>query len=349
MMLIILIAVFAGSALTVRGDKLDQQIAGILANHALKGAAVIMVGPQYPSPIVRVAGLASSKACPGSSSDVLVNKDTSFMIASASKSFTGVAAAVALEKGFVDLDADISNLLGYDVYNPSTERGIKDIVITLRHLLTHRSSMVTGSPPYGDDKEASYGGGYPGALSGKCPMRSLSAWYKDLLVDQPATSGYGGRDGDGKLNVPNWYKMSLEDDKTATPKEIGGSWMKNVAPGEKENYSNIGTGLVGVLIEQGWKKKAAEDKSVGPAGTFSEFCEKYIFGPAGMKHTAWHQEDLPNKGANVAQHFDNSGTKAKPSWKCMSPYCFADYPSGQLRTSANDIATYLQLMLNKGE
>ena len=68
-----------------------------------------------------------------------------------------------------------------------------------------------------------------------------------------------------------------------------------------------------------------------------------------MKHTAWHQKDLPDKGANVAWHFDNSGTIAKPSWKCMAPYCYADFPSGQLLISANDVATYLELMLNKGQ
>ena len=65
-----------------------------------------------------------------------------------------------------------------------------------------------------------------------------------------------------------------------------------------------------------------------------------------MTRTAWHQEDLHG---NVARHFDNSGTRTKPRWRCRNAYCYADYPSGQLHMSANDLATYLELMLNKGK
>ncbi|MEX0754627.1 MAG: serine hydrolase domain-containing protein [Actinomycetota bacterium] len=63
--------------------------------------------------------------------------DTPFMLASVSKTVTGVAAMQAVQDGLVDLDADVDDVLPWSVRNPEHPND----PITLRQLLTHTSSM----------------------------------------------------------------------------------------------------------------------------------------------------------------------------------------------------------------
>ncbi|MFM1931827.1 MAG: FmtA-like protein [Bacteroidota bacterium] len=67
--------------------------------------------------------------------------DTKYRIASVSKTITAIAAMQLVEQNLLDLDADISSILGYSVQNPNHP----DIPITVRMLLSHTSSIVDGS------------------------------------------------------------------------------------------------------------------------------------------------------------------------------------------------------------
>lgn len=67
----------------------------------------------------------------------LVTEKTMFRIASISKLFTSTAIMQLVEKNLVNLDEDISNYLGFKVRNPRYPNS----TITLRHLLTHLSSL----------------------------------------------------------------------------------------------------------------------------------------------------------------------------------------------------------------
>ena len=60
-----------------------------------------------------------------------------FRIASISKSFTATALLQLVEQKRITLDDDVSNLIGFSVQNPA----YPDKVITLRLLLSHRSSL----------------------------------------------------------------------------------------------------------------------------------------------------------------------------------------------------------------
>ena len=66
-----------------------------------------------------------------------VTDSTLFMLASTSKTVTGVALMQLWEKGLFDLDDDINNYLPFEVHNPN----FPDSVITFRMLLTHTSSI----------------------------------------------------------------------------------------------------------------------------------------------------------------------------------------------------------------
>ncbi|NCW87328.1 MAG: class A beta-lactamase-related serine hydrolase [Chitinophagia bacterium] len=67
----------------------------------------------------------------------LLQNDNLFRIASISKSFTATALLQLVEKKLISLDDDVSNLIGFTVRNPNHP----EIVITLRMLLSHRSSL----------------------------------------------------------------------------------------------------------------------------------------------------------------------------------------------------------------
>ncbi len=65
--------------------------------------------------------------------------DTKIRIASLSKTAVGLVVFRLIEEGLIDLDTDISEYLGVEVKNPS----YPDTPITMRHLLTHTSGLVT--------------------------------------------------------------------------------------------------------------------------------------------------------------------------------------------------------------
>jgi len=71
-----------------------------------------------------------------------VNSGTKFRIASLSKVFTSMLAMTLVDDGLLDLDTDISDIVGYQVRNPHSRDG----AITMRMLLTHTSSMKDKSP-----------------------------------------------------------------------------------------------------------------------------------------------------------------------------------------------------------
>lgn len=67
--------------------------------------------------------------------------DTKYRIASISKTITAIAVMQLVEQNLLNLDADISSILGYDVQNPN----YPSIPITTRMLLSHTSSIIDGS------------------------------------------------------------------------------------------------------------------------------------------------------------------------------------------------------------
>lgn len=69
-----------------------------------------------------------------------VTADDPVRVASISKLVVSIAVLKLVEQGRLDLDADVSRLLGWRLRNPA----FPDVPITLRLLLSHRSSLVDG-------------------------------------------------------------------------------------------------------------------------------------------------------------------------------------------------------------
>jgi len=92
--------------------------------------------------------------------------DTLFMIASVSKTVTGVALMQVYDDGLCALNDDVSYYLPFDVYNPR----YPNQVITIRHLLTHTSGIADNW----DILEANY-------VDGDSPI-PLGDFLEDYLV-----------------------------------------------------------------------------------------------------------------------------------------------------------------------
>ena len=67
--------------------------------------------------------------------------DTKYRIASISKTITAIAVMQLVEQNLLDLDTDISTILGYSVQNPNHPT----IPITTRMLLSHTSTIIDGT------------------------------------------------------------------------------------------------------------------------------------------------------------------------------------------------------------
>jgi len=108
-------------------------IAGAVA--ATQPMAAVRVGfDSHGVTAVAVEGLADARA------GRPVTADDPVRVASISKLLTGIAVLRLVEQRRLDLDADVSTLLGYRLRNPA----FPDEPITLRLLLSHRSSLTDG-------------------------------------------------------------------------------------------------------------------------------------------------------------------------------------------------------------
>ena len=67
----------------------------------------------------------------------LLNNNNIFRIASISKSFSATSIMQLIETGKLDLDEDVSNLVGFPIRHPK----YPETIITLRLLMSHQSSI----------------------------------------------------------------------------------------------------------------------------------------------------------------------------------------------------------------
>jgi CubicO group peptidase (beta-lactamase class C family) len=214
-------------------------------------------------------------------SGLLVQADTPFMLASVSKTVTGVAVMHAIESGHLSLTGDLADVLPFPIDNPLVARE----VITLSHLVTHTSGIRDNwaNMPYAD---------------GDSPY-ALGEYLEGYLVE-------GG----------DWY--SAADN------------FYDVRPGREWNYGNIATALAGYTVE------------VGTATPFDDYCEAHIFDVLGMDDTGWHLADFdPDTVAMPTEYIDGV-------FVSTGHYGYADYPDGQLRSSAADMGRFLAAMSNEG-
>lgn len=200
-------------------------------------------------------------------------------------------------------------------------------------LLTHRSSMIRGLPEAKDQSghwiSPAYGpsGGYtddsPGVGNPTCPLDDIINFYHVLLTGDPGVETTVGAgvvlQGGEDLN---WYDLARSE---------GGMWA-DYRPGSLGEYSNVAYGYIPALVE------------FATGQSFPDFCNENLFDPLGMDKTAWFREDLP---ADTLEAIPVKKLK-NGDFEDIGHYCFIDYASGSLRSSANDLARWGDAMLEYG-
>jgi CubicO group peptidase (beta-lactamase class C family) len=101
-------------------------------------------------------------------------------------------------------------------------------------------------------------------------------------------------------------------------------------PGGGGDYSNVGVALLGYLVE------AIED-------SFPVHCQDSIFQPLSMDETSWFLANLDPNNIAVPYHWNGS------SYTPYRHYGYPDYPDGQLRTSATQLAQHLTAFMQYGQ
>jgi len=104
----------------------------------------------------------------------------------------------------------------------------------------------------------------------------------------------------------------------------------NVPPGTEHHYSNVGVALLGYLIE------------LMGGTTFPYQTNERIFEPLQMNETAWFLSELDTM--QMAMPYSWNGTGYTPYYH----YSHAEYPSGGIRTSVDQLANFLLCYMNGG-
>jgi CubicO group peptidase (beta-lactamase class C family) len=103
------------------------------------------------------------------------------------------------------------------------------------------------------------------------------------------------------------------------------------APGTERDYSNIGAGLVGFIIERVSGER------------LDAYTKRHIFTPLDMLSTGWFLRDLPT--AELSTQFI-----AHQGWAAPLPrYEGITYPDGGVRTSVHDLSRFFLALLRHGE
>ena len=105
--------------------------------------------------------------------------------------------------------------------------------------------------------------------------------------------------------------------------EFRASHFADHEPGARAVYSNIASALAAYAVE----------RLVGRS--FDDWCDAELFVPLGLENTGWHLRDFEDDTVAVPYVDRRAGLVPEPH------YGVPDYPDGQLRSSARDVATFL--------
>ncbi len=100
-------------------------------------------------------------------------------------------------------------------------------------------------------------------------------------------------------------------------------------PGTHYNYSNIGSGLAAYIVERVANMP------------FSEFTQKHIFNPLGLKHTSWFESEADS--TQLTKYYEPTGeaiTNVTTSGVQL-------YPCRDLITNIKDLTTYSQAIIGR--
>jgi len=112
-----------------------------------------------------------------------------------------------------------------------------------------------------------------------------------------------------------------------------GDNFQSAKPGTSFEYSNIGAALAGYTLE------------VATGVSLADYAKTNIFNPLKMDNTSWRLDDLDQN--NIASRY--SWDEDDQVMVELPLYSLSTWPDGGLRSSVNDLATYLSMVSNGGK
>jgi len=148
------------------------------------------------------------------------------------------------------------------------------------------------------------GDSYGTSYSDGDPVISLKDWIQNYLLP-------GGDFYDAKSNYHSW------------------------APGEESDYSNVGFGLLGYIVEE------------VTGMPFNTYCKKHILDPLGMHRSGWFLHEI-DTSAHIRPYSFEHNTNTISDNHALNLYSFPNYPDGLLRTSVRELSYFLMAIINDG-
>jgi len=263
--------------------------------------------------------------------NILVDENTMFILSSISKTITATALLQLFEDGLFDIDDDIDNYLPFVVNHPDYPL----VPITFKMLLTH--------------------------VSGIKDNWGVMSYY----------------DGDSELELGYYLEQYL------TP---GGEFygsnsnFTNSMPGTSYSYSNIGAALIGYLVEEisnqsfnnycnenifeplemdnafwflseinNLNQVASPYQVTGGTGNSCYIIGCGIYDESNPCFCDFACIDYEDCCSDYEEVCGEDGTGSSPgNLTEYEHYGYSDYPSGQLRTTSNNLAKFMSVYMNDG-
>lgn len=286
----------------VDSTKIDQVLNDFVTDNAVVGLSVATLKRTADTTLI----WSSQYGLRDVESQVPVNADTSFWLGSVSKAVMGTTLMIANEKGFFQLDDDVHGLItnqgAFTFDNPAQQ------AISIANLASHTSGVV--------DKDEVYSCAYYVPTENGEHEKLVSLF--DVGVSCPEESpvslegflaAYLSIDGEFYSQSDNFHRL---------------------APGTKFEYSNIGAGLAGYLVEAITGQNLAT------------YAQQEIFTPLAMSNTSWQVDTLDSN--NIATPY----VEVDDELAALPRYALASWPDGGLRSNATDLAKLLAVVINKG-
>jgi CubicO group peptidase (beta-lactamase class C family) len=284
----------------LEGDKLTMALDGFSKKTLIPGFSVAVVNEKG---VMYAKGFGTANV---KTKEPFTN-NTIHWVASISKTFIALSIMKLVEQNKLNLDEPINSILPYKIVNPQ----FADKLITVRHLVTHTSSILDYFDPY-------YAGESDICLTDSVNVKDFPEYLQSNIAHYKRGKPIGIDENIRKFTQPKakWYR-----DSTFIQKE----------PGTHYQYSNLGSLIAARIVE------------VKSGMSFIDFTTKYIFKPLKLQNTGWNWEDVNPK---LVSKIYAPNTETNPTGVVQHPQSYmTGYPVGGLKTTANDMANYLHEMI----
>ena len=294
--------------------------------------------------------------------NILVDENTMFILSSISKTVTATALMQLFEDGLFDLDEDIDNYLSFNVNHPDYPL----VPITFKMLLTHSSGIKDNwsvMPYYDGDSELelgyyieeylTLGGEFYGSNSNftnsnpgtNYTYSNIGAALIGFLVEEISSQPFNDYCNENifeplSMNNAFWFLSEIENqDQVALPYVTsGGSGYVDDCSGDGDccPESWIGDGFTDCEDQQWDCDLTCYDNDGGDCGDGGSdpFCgDSFCNGDENYYNCP---DDCSGSGCNETNLAE------------YMHFGYSDYPSGQLRTTSNNLAKFMAAYINNG-